>query len=93
MVRNKTKTKSKGKGLPLFLKFVISIVWDLLDFTIFRIPVIGTVTDLISIPLAIALWGPLGLITSWEVLDPTDQLDAEIPTMTIIGILTILKGD
>ena len=75
-----------------YWKFVISIIWDLLDFTIFRIPILGTITDIISVPLAIWLWGKFGIITIWEVFDITDQFDAEIPTMTIIGILVYLKN-
>jgi len=94
MVRGKTKSgKGKGSSLPISLKFVIAIVWDLLDFTVFRIPGIGTVTDLISVPLAIWLWGSTGLVASWELVDVTSQLNAEIPTLTIIGLIVWLKGD
>lgn len=75
----------KSKNFPIF-KFAVSVIWDFLDFTIFRIPGIGTVTDVISIPLAFALWGPVGVTASWELLDVTDQLDAEVPTLTLIGI-------
>ncbi len=74
------------------MKFIIAIIWDTLDFTIFRIPAFGTITDLISIPFAIWLWGAPGVIAIWEVFDFTDQLDAEIPTMTLIGLLTMLGG-
>lgn len=73
------------------LKFLISILWDVADFTIFRIPIFGSITDIISIPVAVKLWGNYGYIAVWEIVDATDQLDAEIPTMTIIGILTLLK--
>ena len=31
------------------IKLIISIIWDILDFTIFRIPALGTMTDIISI--------------------------------------------
>lgn len=79
------------KSFPLF-KFIIAIVWDLLDFTIFRIPGLGTFTDIVSIPLAIALWGAPGLVAGWELFDITDQLDAEVPTLTIIGIITTFGG-
>lgn len=73
-------------------KFVISIIWDALDVSIFRIPVIGTLSDIISIPLALVLWGPVGAVAIWELFDPTDQFDAEVPTMTIIGILSVIGG-
>jgi hypothetical protein len=80
------------KKISLPLKFAIAILWDIADFTIFRIPVIGTVTDLISIPLALYLWGPIGIVSSWELADLTDQIDAEIPTLTLIGIILIIKS-
>lgn len=76
---------------PVF-NFVIAIIWDSLDFTLFRIPGFGTLADIISIPLALVLWGPAGVIAAWEVFDPTDQLDAEIPTMVIIGIISVIGG-
>ncbi|MFA4870995.1 MAG: hypothetical protein WC623_22540 [Pedobacter sp.] len=83
--------KKKGQ-MPLWAKFGIAIAWDILDFTIFRIPGIGTITDIVSVPLAIALWGEVGVLAAWEIADVTDQVDAEIPTMTLIGIISSLKG-
>ena len=73
-------------------KFAIAIIWDILDFTLFRIPGIGTFTDILAIPVAIWLWGPAGIIAIWEVADFSDQLDAEVPTMTTIGVLMLLGG-
>lgn len=73
-------------------KFVIAIIWDALDATLFRIPGIGTLSDIISIPVAILLWGTPGIIAMWEVFEITDQIDAEIPTMTAIGVLTLIGG-
>jgi len=75
------------------LKFMIAVIWDILDFTIFRIPGFGTITDIVSIPLAIFLWGNAGVISAWEVFEPTDQLDAFVPTLTLIGVLTYLGGN
>jgi len=74
------------------IKFVIAIIWDALDLTLFRIPVFGTLADLISIPLALILWGPVGVIATWELFDPTDQFDAEVPTMVICGIISVIGG-
>lgn len=73
------------------LKLFFSIGWDIADFTIFRIPAFGTVADIFAIPVAIVLWGNTGLLYAWEVFDITDQFDAQIPTMTLIGILSIIK--
>jgi len=73
-------------------KLVISIIWDILDFTIFRIPAIGTFTDVLGGFLAIMLWGMPGVLAFWEIADVTDQLDAEIPTLTLIGLFAIFTG-
>jgi hypothetical protein len=87
------KKSKKPKKLTLFLKFGISIAWDILDMTIFRMPVLGTLTDIIAVPISVALWGPLGYAYAWEIFDLTDQFDAEIPTMTIIGIVSTFKAN
>ncbi len=74
------------------IKFIIAIIWDVLDFTIGRIPAFGTLFDIIGTFLALVLWGSAGVMALWEVVDITDQVDAEIPTLTLIGILTGLTG-
>ncbi len=74
------------------IKLGISIIWDLFDFIIGRIPVIGTLIDIIGGFLAMALWGKLGVFAFWEVIDITDQLKAFVPSLTIIGIISIIKG-
>lgn len=48
--------------------------------------------DLIAIPLAIFLWGPIGIAYVWEVIDISDQIDGFIPTMTLIGVISMLKN-
>ncbi len=73
------------------MKFAISIVWDILDFTIFRIPLLGEITDAIGAFLAMGLWGyGIGALAWWEELDWTEQIDAEVPTLTIIGVISWL---
>ena len=72
-------------------KWIIAVIWDFLDFTIFRIPGFGTIADLLSIPIAIFLWGNVGILAAIEIFDFTDQLDAQLPSMTAIGILTMVK--
>lgn len=80
-------------ALPIGIKLVISLIWDALDFTIGRVPAFGTIFDLIGTLLAIMLWGVPGLISLGEVfLDPTDQIDGFIPTLTIIGIISYARG-
>ena len=77
----------------LILKFAISIIWDILDFTIFRILAFGTFADAISIPIAYTLWGPIGVLAAWELVDLTDQVDGFIPTITIIGLMSTFTGE
>ena len=74
-----------------FTKFAISAIYDLLDFTIGRIPIFGTVFDVFGGVLALKLWGAVGVIQFFEVLDPTDQIDAFIPMLTIAGLITEVK--
>ncbi len=79
-------------GLPVVVKLIISVIWDLLDLTVGRIPGFGTLFDVVGMILSLILWGPVGIIAVWEVLDVTDQVDAEIPTLTLEGILTLVRG-
>lgn len=69
-----------------FLRLAFSIVIDLLDFTLGRIPLFGTVTDGVGTVVLFALWGKVGLAYAWEVVDFTDQFDGFIPTATLIGL-------
>ena len=73
------------------IKLGISIIWDIFDFTVGRVPVIGTLIDIIGGFLATALWGKLGVLAFWEVIDITDQLEAFVPSLTIIGIISIIR--
>jgi hypothetical protein len=72
-------------------KLLLSITFDVTDFFIGRIPVWGTVFDILGGLFAIALWGKLGSLQFAEIIDITDQIDAFIPTVTIAGIITILQ--
>lgn len=72
------------------IRMVIAIIFDILDITIGRIPGFGILFDFMGGFLAIALWGLPGVLAFWELIDITEQGDAEIPTMTLIGILTLI---
>ncbi|MSR86452.1 hypothetical protein EXS74_03600 [Candidatus Woesearchaeota archaeon] len=70
-------------------KLLISIAFDITDFFIGRIPVFGTVFDLLGGFLGLWLWGLPGGLQFLEILDITDQLDGFIPTVTLAGIVSI----
>ena len=72
------------------LKFIISIVFDLVDLTLGRIPVFGTAFDVVGGLLGIWLWGTPGALQFIEIIDFTDQIDSFIPTLTIAGLISII---
>ncbi|WP_428408151.1 hypothetical protein [Hyphococcus sp.] len=67
-------------------KLVIAVILDLVDFTFGRIPGFEIVVDVALGVAAVALWGWAGLIAFWEIADPTGQVDAFVPTLTIIAL-------
>ena len=69
-----------------FWRLAISVIIDLADFTLGRIPILGTVEDGVGGIVATALWGRAGLAYFWELADITDQIDGFIPTATLIGL-------
>jgi len=80
-------------------KLVFSIILDTVDFilsfTFFKIPFIGQfsaiIFELVIMVFAVMLWGALGLTQLWEVIDVTDTVDAFIPTVTIVGLISIFN--
>jgi len=74
-------------------KLVIAIMLDVLDFTIGRAPGFELVFDAIMGVVAVAMWGWPGLIAFWELADPTGQADGFVPTMTLIALSQMGKGD
>ncbi|MBX9745851.1 MAG: hypothetical protein K2X34_03050 [Hyphomonadaceae bacterium] len=69
-----------------FWRLALSIVIDIADFTLGRIPIFGTVTDGVGTVVLFALWGPAGLVNGLELLDFTDQADGFVPTATLIAL-------
>lgn len=86
-IERKVAEAKDEMALTFKKKLAISLLLDVLDLTIFRIPVIGTIYDAFCVAVAIKLFGGFGFLSSWEVFDITDQIDAEIPTLTIICLL------
>lgn len=69
-----------------FIRLGVSIVIDVLNVTIGRIPIIGEAEDGVSALLLTVLWGPAGLLSLWELADVTEQIDGLVPTGTLIAL-------
>jgi len=67
-------------------KLLIAVLLDILDFTLGRILGAGTIMDIVFAGIAFVLWGPIGLLALWEALEPSDQIDGFVPTMTLIAL-------
>lgn len=76
----------QGMPIPVWAKFTICIVFDLIDMTVGRVMLgVGIFTDIGNALIMFALWGPIGLLAAWEALDVTEQIDGFVPTNTIIA--------
>ena len=69
-----------------YIRLAISIVIDVLNFTVGRVPFVGEAEDGVSAVVLFFLWGPVGLISLWELADPLEQIDGLIPTATLIAL-------
>ena len=76
-----------GADIPWKFRFIIAAVYDLLDLTIFRIPGLGSVTDVFQSIFALYLFGAAGITASIELFDLSDQIDSFYPAMLISAIL------
>jgi hypothetical protein len=65
----------------------LSVAIDLADLTLGRIPVVGGLGEGAGAVVLTALWGPAGLLYLAELADFTEQLDAFVPTATMIALL------
>ncbi len=69
-----------------YWRLALSIVIDLFDFTLGRIPIFGSVTEGVGSVVLLALWGPAGLAYLWELVEVSDQADSFVPTATLIAL-------
>lgn len=76
--------------LPFLARMVIAAFYDVGDFVLGRVPVIGFLYDLFGGVLAVWLFGNVGYLVWLELLDVTDQFDALIPSMTTVGLISRL---
>lgn len=69
-----------------FIRLALSVAIDVLDFTVGRAPLLGTVGEGVGAALLFALWGWPGLAYLGEFADPTEQFDGFLPTATLIAL-------
>tara|TARA_R110000737_G_scaffold333449_1_gene351126 strand:- start:4762 stop:4995 length:234 start_codon:yes stop_codon:yes gene_type:complete len=69
------------------MKLYIAILIDLFDFTIgrllFPVPFSG---EIVGVAICYLMFGPRAFTYALEAFDPTEQIDAFIPTATIIAL-------
>lgn len=77
----------KPVDLPWSVKLVLCLAYDLFDMTVgrflFSTPLVG---EVIGTVLVTVLFGWNGLFYLWEAVDPSEQLDAFVPTATLIAL-------
>ena len=94
-VGGKSSAACKNKeNVAFLLKLGIAIIFDVVDFFLGQVPVVGTAVDVVGTGLGLVLWGPIGLAQAWEVVavGPGNTIDAFIPTLTLAGIMLRLSG-
>lgn len=76
-------------------RFAIAAIWDLLDFLLGWIPVVGDVWDVLGAVVSLALWG-----ANWGTIapgleaigvGPLDVIDGPFPSVTIAGIFALAQ--
>ena len=94
-ISGKGSRACKNKEDVVFLiKLGIAIIFDIVDFFLGQIPVVGTGVDIVGTGVGLILWGPAGLSQAWEVVAVGfgNSIDAFIPTLTLTGIMLRLSG-
>ena len=70
------------------MKLGVAMLVDTFDMTIGRLlfptPFLG---EIVGTAVCWLMFGPKALCYSWELLDPTEQLDGFVPTATMIALM------
>lgn len=75
------------------VKLALAIALDILDFTVGRIPGLEIFVDAALGVAAVLMFGWPGLFAFWELADPTGQIDGFAPTLTLIALSQMGRGD
>ncbi len=70
-----------------YVRLALSVAIDVFDLTLGRVPVLGSVEEGAGALILTVLWGPAGLLYLGELADVTDQIDAFLPTATLIALV------
>lgn len=80
-------TLRRGVSWPIWLKLALCAGCDAWDFTFGRLAIgFSLGAEGAGLVGLIFLWGPLGVLAAWEMLDLTEQFDAFIPSNLLIGL-------
>ncbi|HWQ96123.1 MAG TPA: hypothetical protein VN368_02000 [Candidatus Methylomirabilis sp.] len=91
---SKNKTKSGFGSTKNIIKLGISLIFDYgIGGVLAVFPVLNEVISVINTVVAYALWGNTGLLAAWEILNPVEPLDAFVPSVTIAGIISLMKSE
>jgi len=81
-----SSNSSNRSNMSDMAKLALAVFLDILDFTVGRAIGAGAVFDLALAGIAFLLWGWPGLIALWELVDPSEQIDGFVPTLTLIAL-------
>jgi len=74
-----------------FIRLALSVAIDVADFTIGRVPVVGSVGEGLGTVVLVGLWGWPGLAYVGELADVTEQFDGFLPLATLIALYVGVK--
>jgi hypothetical protein len=67
-------------------RMAVSVAIDVADLTVGRLMFPVPWEEGAGAVILFFLWGPAGLAYLWELADMTEQIDAFVPTATLIGL-------